>query len=342
MADVGEKGIVVKTGRHSVMIKALGILRRKSRQAILKAKKIILAENIESKNARKALQYYSRNWDDTTHPGVLALACEAVGGKIEDATPMQIVILCLTAAMDLHDDLIDQSMTKNGRPTVFGKYGRNMSLLLGNAMMIKGYTLMFDYSRALSTEVSDAIVHYLQKYFFEIGNAHLLEIDIRRKTHVPLASYFAILEKKSSIIEANARLGAIIGGASSEEIRNITRYGQILGILIALREEFVDIFEPKELQNRMKNEILPLPLLFALDDVDAKDHLLHILSKPKISEKDAREIVEYVFRSKRVKRLRRYAQDLAEEALDIALNVRESKTGTDLTTIIRGALEDIQ
>jgi len=342
MADVGKKGTGVKTSRHRVMIKVLAILRRKSRQAILKAKKMILAENIESKNARKALQYYLRNWDDTTHPGVLALACEAVGGKIEDATQMQIVILCLTAAMDLHDDLIDQSKTKNGRPTVFGKYGRNLSLLLGNAMMIKGYTLMIDYSRTLSTEVSDAIVHALERYFFEIGNAHLLEIDIRRKTHVSPASYFAILEKKSSIIEANAKLGAIIGGASPEEIRNITRYGQILGILIALREEFIDIFEPKELQNRMENEILPLPLLFAFDDVGAKDHILNILSRPKISEKDTREIVEYAFRSKRVKKLRRYAQDLAQEALDIALNVRESKTRTDLTTIIRGALEDIQ
>jgi geranylgeranyl pyrophosphate synthase len=341
MADVGEKRTGVETGRYGVMTKALGILRRKSSQAIIKAKKMILAENIESKNARKALQYYSRNWDDTTHPGVLALACEAVGGKIEDATPMQIVILCLTAAMDLHDDLIDQSKTKNGRPTVFGKYGRDMSLLLGNAMMIKGYTLMFDYSRALSTEVSYAIVHALQTYFFEIGNAHLLEIDIRRKTHVPAASYFAILEKKSSIMEANARLGAIIGGASSEEIRNITRYGQILGILIALREEFIDIFEPKELQNRMENEIWPLPLLFALDDVDVKDQILNILSKPKISERDTREIVEYVFRSKRVKRIGRYAQDLADEALEIALNVRESKTRTDLATIIRAALEDM-
>jgi geranylgeranyl pyrophosphate synthase len=208
--------------------------------------------------------------------------------------------------------------------------------------MIKGYTLMFDYSRTLSTEVSDAIVHALERYFFEIGNAHLLEIDIRRKTHVSPASYFAILEKKSSIIEANAKLGAIIGGASPEEIRNITRYGQILGILIALREEFIDIFEPKELQNRMENEILPLPLLFALDDVDAKDQILNILSRPKISEKDTREIVEYVFRSKRVKKLRRYAQDLAEEALHIALNVRESKTRTDLTTIIHGAIEDIR
>jgi len=339
---VRKKETVVEKDRHRVMIKVLDILRRKSRQAIIKAKKMILAENIESKNAREALQYYLRNWDDTTHPGVLALACEAVGGKIEDATPMQIVILYLTAAMDLHDDLIDQSKTKNGRPTVFGKYGRNMSLLLGNAMMIKGYTLMFDYSRMLSTEVSDAIVHTLQTYLFEIGNAHLLEIDIRRKTHVSPASYFAILEKKSSIIEANARLGAIIGGASSEETRNITRYGQILGILIALREEFIDIFEPKELQNRMKNEILPLPLLYALDDVEAKDHILNILSKPKISEQDTIEIVEYVFRSKRVKKLRTYAQDLAKQALEIALNARESATRKNLVTIIRGALEDIR
>ena len=69
---------------------------------------------------------------------------------------------------------------------------------------------------------------------------------------------------------------------------------------------------------------------------------MNILSRPKISEKDTMEIVEYVFRSKRVKKLRRYAQDLAEEAFHIALNVRKSKTRTDLTAIICGAIEDIQ
>jgi geranylgeranyl diphosphate synthase type II len=316
-------------------------LERKSRHAIIEAKKMILAENIESKNARKALQYYSRNWDDTTHPGILALACEAVGGKIEDAIPMQIVILYFTAALDLHDDIIDQSKTKNGKPTVFGKYGSNISLLLGNAMMIKGYTLMFDYSQAFSTQISDTIAHALETYFFEIGNAHLLEIDIR-KTEVSPATYLTILEKKSSIIEANARLGAIIGGGSLEEIRNITRFGQILGILIALREEFIDIFEPKELQNRMKNEILPLPLLYALDHARTKDRILSIISQPKISEQGTREIVEYVFQSRHVKELLTHAEGLAEEALEIVRNLRETKARTNLTTIINGALEDIR
>jgi geranylgeranyl pyrophosphate synthase len=341
MAEECKKGTSNRVARHRVMIKVLDILGRKSRHAIIEAKKMILAENIESKNARKALQYYSRNWDDTTHPGILALACEAVGGKIEDAIPMQIVILYFTAALDLHDDIIDQSKTKNGRPTVFGKYGSNISLLLGDAMMIKGYTLMFDYSQALSTEISDTIAHALETYFFEIGNAHLLEIDIR-KTEVSPATYFAILEKKSSIIEANARLGAIIGGASLEEIRNITRFGQILGILIALREEFIDIFEPKELQNRMKNEILPLPLLYALDQARTKDRILSIISQPKISEQGTREIVEYVFRSRHVKELLTHAEGLAEEALEIVRNLRETKARTNLTTIINGALEDIR
>ena len=341
MAEECKKGTSNRAARHRVMIKVLDILGRKSRHAIIEAKKMILAENIESKNARKALQYYSRNWDDTTHPGILALACEAVGGKIEDAIPMQIVILYFTAALDLHDDIIDQSKTKNGRPTVFGKYGSNISLLLGDAMMIKGYTLMFDYSQALSTEISDTIAHALETYFFEIGNAHLLEIDIR-KTEVSPATYFAILEKKSSIIEANAKLGAIIGGASLEEIRNITRFGQILGILIALREEFIDIFEPKELQNRMKNEILPLPLLYALDQARTKDRILSIISQPKISEQGTREIVEYVFRSKHVKELLTHAEGLAEEALEIVRNLRETKARTNLTTIINGALEDIR
>lgn len=323
------------------MIKVLNILEQKSIKALKKAKKMILNEKIESKRAREALKYYVKNWNDTTHPGLLALACEAVGGDLKKAEPMQIVMLYLAAAIDLHDDVIDQSKVKNGRPTVFGKYGKDITLLLGNAMMIKGFTFLYDYSKELDSETFEKIIRIIKAELFDLGNAQLLEVDLKNEIKVLPERYMVILEKKASSIEVNTKIGALIGRGSPEEIKKLAKYGKILGVLIGLREEFIDIFEPEELKSRMENEILPLPLLYTFKKPKIRNKILSILSKTKISEKDVERIVEYVFKDNNVKMIKCYMQDLVKKALKLVSGIKNNQTKKHLTYLLIGTLEDL-
>jgi geranylgeranyl pyrophosphate synthase len=67
-------------------------------------------------------------WNDTTRPGVLALAYEAVGGKAEEVVPLQTAMLFIDAAMDIHDDIIDKSIIKGSKETLYGKFGEETAL----------------------------------------------------------------------------------------------------------------------------------------------------------------------------------------------------------------------
>jgi len=327
--------------QKKLMIKVLNLLQKNSIRALEKAKKLVLNEKIESKKARKALEYYVKNWNDTTHPGILALACKAVGGNIKRAEQMQIALLYLSAAIDLLDDVLDKSKVKNGKPTVFGKYGQDVTLLLSNAMMIKGFTFLCSCSKEFAPEILEAIKDTIKAYLFELGNANLLEMDLKGKVDVSPELCLSILEKKAASIAVHIKVGAIIGGGSSEEIRALTTYGRILGMLIVLREEFIDVFEPDELKNRMRNEILPAPILYAFKDHETKNKILHILSKPKVvSEKDALEIVEYVLKDKNVEELRKNLKHLARTAIKSIANFKKTPKRY-LTLLIKGALEDI-
>lgn len=326
--------------KKKIMVQVLDLLQEKSEGALEKAKKGISDEKIETRRACEALKYYVENWNDTTHPGILALICEAVGGNIRNAEPMQIVMLYLTAAMDLHDDLIDQSKVKNGKLTVFGKYGKDITLLLGNAMMVKGFTLLCDRSMGLSPNILEAVTRTIKEDFFELGNANLLEIELKGKLDVSPRRYLTILEKKASSIEVHAKIGAIIGGGSTDEIKALAKYGKTLGMLIILREEFIDIFETEELKCRMKNEILPLPLLYTFKNPEMRSKILNILSKSKISEKNTSEIIEYVFKNENVKELRNYIKNLADTTFS-SISTLKGSAKKNLPLLIKGALEDL-
>ena len=100
------------------------------------------SERIEHPELRKALEHYFSYWNDFTHPGLFSIAFEASGGKPDKALRPQAAIAMIAAGFDIHDDIIDKSPRKHDHYTVLGKYGQDLSLLLGNAFMINGLTLL--------------------------------------------------------------------------------------------------------------------------------------------------------------------------------------------------------
>jgi geranylgeranyl pyrophosphate synthase len=322
-----------KSERDSrVMNEVLDILREKSAKAISIARKELLAMNLEGKG-QDALKHYAANWDDTSHPGILSLACEAVGGHAVDAVPVQVATLILTAAMDIHDDIIDHSRTKNVKPTVFGKFGRDIALLAGDALWLKGFMALRDAEGEFSHETQKAIDEKLRQNYYKLM--------LRGNLDVSASQYSRIVEMKASNISVHAAIGAIVGGGSTGQINNLDKYGRILGMLVTLREEFIDVFEPDELRNRARNECLPLPLLYTIEDAASKKLVLKILSKTNISEKDAERMVTLVFNSKKTRMLRKRMQRWSEEALQIVSELPRSKATNTLSKLIVGALEDL-
>jgi len=333
----------VKTdSREKLMGKVLEIFRERSTKPLDLARKEILEMNIESQKAREALKYYTKNWDDITHPGILSIACEAVGGNPVDAIPIQVVMLLLAAAIDIHDDIIDQSKIKNGKPTIFGKFGKDMALLVGDALLMKSFTLLYKCEEKFPQKTVSALFDTIENTLFEMGNAHLLEIHFKGRLDVIPDEYLKVIEKKAANVEAQTRIGAIIGKSTKNEIEALGKYGRILGILITLREEFIDVFEPEELHNRMKNECLPLPILYAFQNPQVKKKILKKLAKGKISENTADEIVEIVLSSKEVQKLKGIMQKISEEALDIVYQSPELYIKPMLTLLLRATLEDLQ
>jgi geranylgeranyl pyrophosphate synthase len=323
------------------MREALRMLRERSRKPIKLAQAELLAIGIESQKGRQALRHYATNWDDVVHPGILSMSCEAVGGKPTDVTQIQVVLLLLTAAMDVFDDIIDETSVKNGKSTVFGVFGKDTSLLVGNAMFMKGFFLLGEYCRALPSETSMSVVDAIQSTFFELGDAHLLETEIKRKLDITPSEYLTIMKKKGSNIEAMTRVGAIIGKASRKQLDILGQYGRILGTLITLREEFIDIFEPDELVNRFNNELLPLPMMYAFQDSHTKEGILKTLSRKKLSPQVANEIADVVLESKGVAKLKVYMKRLSQNALTLLSELPQKHLIPELGLIVDSTLEDL-
>jgi geranylgeranyl diphosphate synthase type I len=316
-------------------------LEKRSKKGLELAKQTLRAEKMEYPKLREALEHYIANWKDFTHPGLFSIACEAVGGHPDDVVPAQASIAMMAAAFDVHDDVIDKSEAKHKTPTVYGKFGAERALLIGNAFLIEGFKLFVDSTAILPKEKGKNALEILKRLLFEVGNAHALEVGLKERKTVNPNDYMKIIEMKAAGIEADMHLGALFGGGEDIEVEVFAKFGRILGILATLRDEFIDVFETDELCQRILVRDLPLPLLFAMQNPDAKVKVMNIISKSKITKKDVIALVDATVEAKSVMKLKARMSHLIDEGLTLINNLPKGKLRNKLQILLSFMLEDL-
>jgi len=300
-----------------------------------------LSEQIQHKELRKALEYYFSYWNDFTHPGFFSIAFEAAGGKIDNGLQSQAAMAMMAAAFDIHDDIIDGSARKHDHTTVFGKYGQDISILLGNAFLIKGFSLLIDAVAELAPGREKQIFAVVKKCLFEMGNAHALELDMRGKPDVSSDKYLHVLEMKGSSIEADMHVAALLAGAPKSTTVAMKEYGRIIGIMATLREEFVDVFEVEELNRRILRETLPLPVILALEEPKSKDKIMKLIKKGRITSKDVDNLANALSDLDAVVGLKKKMEKLSERAIALIHEKGDIRTNAMLASLAKSMLDDL-
>lgn len=314
-------------GQEETIVQVQKILEERGRKALEIARKTFLDEEIECKEIREALDYFmTEYWHDVARPALLSLACEAVGGNPEFTTPIAISMTLISGGIDIHDDLIDQSKTKGARSTVLGKFGKDIALLVGDALLFKGFTLLQkSVEKGIPAEKIAIIFDVIKNTFFELGDAEALELKFRGRIDVTPEEYLSVVRKKAADVQAHTHISALLGGGSKEEIESLGEYGRLLGMLILLRDDLIDMIDLEEAVHRIKKEYLSLPILYVLQNPEARPALVPILAKKKITERDAEKILAIVDKAGGFDRVEEYMEELAQNAYNILETIEKNK-----------------
>jgi geranylgeranyl pyrophosphate synthase len=266
------------------------LLSENGQEGLTIAKQTIKDKNI-AQPIQKILTYFiEETWPNTHHPALSALSCEAAGGNPETTSKIGAAVVMLTGAADIHDDIIDHSKIKSGKQTIYGKYNKELVLLAGDVLFLKGYFLLQEACKTFPATKQQAINGTIEQAFNKIAAAITNERVLREKPVNPDV-FHQILEQKGAITQACVEVGAILADAPDEQRRVLCRFGKTLGYLMTLKNELDDLYKCAEIRNRLKNEILPLPLLYALQDTAAKKQLTPLL-QGKITQKKTCQIAE--------------------------------------------------
>ncbi|UCE15499.1 MAG: polyprenyl synthetase family protein, partial [Candidatus Bathyarchaeota archaeon] len=233
--------------------------------------------------------------------------------------------------IDIHDDIIDQSKTKDSRPTVLGKCGKDIALLAGDALLFKGLTLLHEaVEKGIPAEKLSLIISILKNMFFELGDAEALELHFRGRLDVTPEEYLHVVRKKAADVESYTRISAILGGGTKEEIDTLGKYGRILGMMAILRDDLTDMLDYEEAVHRITKECLPLPMLFTLQNSKVKAEMEAILQKKTIKMKDAETILEISDKTGGLEHFQKFMEELRGDAYSHVSNLRYNKNNLEL------------
>lgn len=301
-----------------------------------KARKNILVNFKDNSYSSQALRYFSKVTLKNAlpvFPALISMSCEAVGGEAEKTVPFGEAVVLISAAADLHDDVIDQSSVKGSKQTVLGKFNTSTAILAGDILLTQGFRQLTEAAELIPREQSKEIIKLVSEAVSEICTAEDLEVQLRSRLDLTPNEFNEVIRRKAVVPELTMKIGAILGGGDPKDVKSLGQFGRIYGVNSIIIEEFADLLDIEELRNRLNNECPPLPVLYALQNPQIKANLLPLLIGDLLNESAHEKIIQTILASTEVHVLQKILVSNAESQLKKLPKVVKGK--------IREELEDL-
>lgn len=172
-------------------------------------------------------------------PALLLLTADAFGEKAEKAMPQALGVEMFHNFTLLHDDVMDNSDTRRGRPSVFAKWGVNSAILSGDTML----TLATKYIADTEDCYLRQVISVFNDMAIKVYEGQQLDMDFEDRDDVSLEEYIRMIKDKTgALLAASAKIGAIIGGASEKDAELMYEYGIQLGVAFQIQDDWLDVY----------------------------------------------------------------------------------------------------
>lgn len=193
--------------------------------------------NLES--LYKPIEYALSAGGKRIRPVLVLMGADAFGGKAPEAMRPAVGIETFHNFTLLHDDVMDNSDVRRGRPTVHKKYNANTAILSGDTML----TLATRYVCEVEDSKLRQVLDTFNDMAISVYEGQQLDMDFENAEKISLDDYLAMIEGKTgSLLGAAVKIGALIGGASEEDARLMYEYGVMTGLAFQIQDDWLDTF----------------------------------------------------------------------------------------------------
>ncbi|MFI3285121.1 MAG: polyprenyl synthetase family protein [Rikenellaceae bacterium] len=169
----------------------------------------------------------------------------------------------------IHDDVIDSSDMRRGKPSLNAKWQSRKSILVGDYILGRTLTL------GMSSGQYDIVAH-IAKSIAILCEGEVIQDDFAARKSMTREGYIDIINKKTaSLISISASVGALAAGASASKIDNMRRFGEYIGMAFQIQDDILD-YSPnaktgKPMNGDLREGKITLPLLHIIENSTSEE-----------------------------------------------------------------------
>ena len=206
-------------------------------------------------------------------PLLVLLTAQALGQVTTDQCKFAAVVEFIHTATLLHDDVVDLSALRRGRPTANAQFGNAPSVLVGDFIYTRAFQLMVQLDNM-------ALLSHMADTTNTIAEGEVLQLVRAGDAASTEDQYLAVIERKTAALFAAACRGAaILAGAPLAQQEQLYQFGLNLGIAFQMIDDVLDyIGDPavtgKQIGDDLNEGKPTLPLIHVMREGSAEHSAL--------------------------------------------------------------------
>ena len=250
------------------------------------------------------------------------------------AAELAAAVELLHSATLIHDDYVDESTYRRGRPTVAAAEGAERAIAVGDYYFAKATRLIAEIGISSVTSTMAQAIE-------AICASQIDDVALRGAFPGDHESYLRVVRGKTAALFAAAcASGALLSDAPTEVVDALRRYGDLLGIAFQMADDMVD-FSPssgKPVGLDIRQRVLSLPLIYAAEDREVGTEVRRLLSGT-LGDNEVGRVVELVTSSEALRRVGDEARGLVDAALLELESVELDGLRPTLVSLARSAVD---
>ncbi len=260
-------------------------------------------------------RYLHQSGGKRLRPALLLLCARLAGKPGKSAIQLAAVVEMIHAATLVHDDVIDNSGTRRGRPSANVQWGNHTCVLAGDWLYMQAFQVAL---RERNFHILDLLITLTQM----MVEGELIQLDRIGRIDITEADCMELVDRKTAcLFSACAKLGAVSGGADTPTEEKLGEFAWNLGMAFQLIDDLLDFTSQEEKLGKpvggdLKEGKVTLPLVYALQNATAQERALveTALTDRNYDRVPFPAILEIVERCDGIKRTRERARQFTDRA----------------------------
>lgn len=274
-------------------------------------------------------EYVRSSGGKRVRPALLLLANYACGGNGSSANVVRVatVMEMLHTATLVHDDIIDNAVTRRGRESFNAKFGNQTAVLMGDWLYMSAFETSL---QERSLEILDILTRLTRK----MTEGELIQLTVIGSVDITEDEYFDILRRKTAYLFSGCcEIGAILAKADPEVQAAMRDYGMNLGIAFQIADDILDFTsDDASLGKASGADLLEGKLTLPLIELcrlrpEIKEELRSIIAEGTYENGSRAKVMQLLEEHRMIDRIRTIAQSYADAArknLDVLLKTKYS------------------